>query len=68
MTTADKLAEALRDLVELYDSDEGCRSLPQYRSAQAALAEYKREKAGQAEYICRKCGLRQSQNLPPPEF
>lgn len=29
---------ALKDLADLYDTDEGCRSLPQYISARAAIA------------------------------
>ncbi|MFJ2456378.1 hypothetical protein ACIOWK_32540 [Pseudomonas protegens] len=32
-----KLRKALADLLELYDTDEGCRSLPQYIAGRAAM-------------------------------
>ena len=34
----DELLEALRNLADLYDTDEGCRSLPEYIAARAAIA------------------------------
>ena len=34
----DELLEALRNLSDLYDTDEGCRSLPEYIAARAAIA------------------------------
>lgn len=34
----DELLEALRNLADLYDTDEGCRALPQYIAARAAIA------------------------------
>ena len=33
-----ELLEALRNLADLYDTDEGCRSLPEYIAARAAIA------------------------------
>ena len=33
-----ELEEALRNLADLYDTDDGCRSLPQYVAARAALS------------------------------
>lgn len=33
-----ELLEALRNLAKLYDTDEGCRSLPEYIAARAAIA------------------------------
>lgn len=33
-----ELEEALRNFADLYDTDEGCRSLPQYVAARAALS------------------------------
>lgn len=38
--------EALARHRELYDTDEGCRALPQYIKAHAALAEYEKAKEG----------------------
>lgn len=35
------LNKALNDLVNLYEDDEGCRNLPQYKNAIAALEAYK---------------------------
>lgn len=32
------LLAALKDMADLYDTDEGCRSLPQYKAARAAIA------------------------------
>jgi hypothetical protein len=32
------MLEALKSLADLYDTDEGCRSLPQYIAARAAIA------------------------------
>ena len=34
----DELLEGLRNLADLYDTDEGCRSLPEYIAARAAIA------------------------------
>ena len=34
----DELLEALQNMSDLYDTDEGCRSLPQYVAARAAIA------------------------------
>ena len=34
----DELLEALRNLADLYDTNEGCRSLPEYIAARAAIA------------------------------
>ena len=38
MASAPDLLEALRNISDLYDSDEGCRSLPEYIAARAAIA------------------------------
>lgn len=32
-----ELLEALKNLSELYDTDEGCRNLPEYQAARAAI-------------------------------
>lgn len=32
-----EVIRALKDLADLYDTDEGCRSLPQYIAARAAI-------------------------------
>ena len=34
----DELLEALKDMVALYNTDEGCRSLPEHQAACAAIA------------------------------
>jgi hypothetical protein len=34
----DELLEALKAITALYETDEGCRSLPEYISARAAIA------------------------------
>ena len=44
-TITDKLAEALRNLRALYDTDEGCRSTPEYIAATEALAAYASQRA-----------------------
>lgn len=41
----DELLEALRNLSDLYDTDEGCRSLPEYIAARTAIAKATGEKA-----------------------
>ena len=38
IASAPDLLEALRNLADLYDTDEGCRSLPEYIAARAAIA------------------------------
>ena len=38
IAAAPDLLDALRNISELYDSDEGCRSLPEYIAARAAIA------------------------------
>lgn len=38
IAAAPELLEALRNISDLYDSDEGCRSLPEYIAARAAIA------------------------------
>lgn len=38
IAAAPDLLEALRNISDLYDSDEGCRSLPEYIAARAAIA------------------------------
>lgn len=38
IAAAPDLLEALKDLADLYDTDEGCRSLPEYIAARAAIA------------------------------
>lgn len=38
-----ELLAALERLADLYDTDEGCRSLPEYREARAAIAKAKGE-------------------------
>lgn len=34
----ERLRKALSDIADLYDTDEGCRSLPEYIAARAALS------------------------------
>lgn len=41
----DELLEALEALLALYESDEGCRSLPEYKAARAAIAKARGENA-----------------------
>lgn len=38
IAAAPELLEALRSLSELYNSDDGCKSLPQYIAARVAIA------------------------------
>ena len=38
IAAAPDLLEALRNLADLYDTDKGCRSLPEYIAARAAIA------------------------------
>lgn len=38
IAAAPELLEALKELADLYDTDEGCRSLPEYIAARAAIA------------------------------
>lgn len=38
VSAAPELLEALQDLANLYDTDEGCRSTPEYINARAAIA------------------------------
>lgn len=42
---ASDLIQALAGLADLYDTDEGCRSTPQYVAARSALARVKGESA-----------------------
>ena len=37
IAAAPELLEALKELADLYDTDEGCRSLPEYIAARAAI-------------------------------
>lgn len=43
IAAAPELLDALERLADLYDTDEGCRSLPEYREARAAIAKAKGE-------------------------
>jgi len=38
IAAAPELLEALEAITDLYDTDEGCRSLPEYNAARAAIA------------------------------
>ncbi|MBN8887540.1 MAG: hypothetical protein J0I77_17585 [Rudaea sp.] len=44
-TLLDRARGALRDLADLYDTDEGCRSLPQYIAARKVLADLDRARS-----------------------
>ena len=43
IAAAPDLLEALRGMVDLYDTDDGCKNLPQYVVARAALAKVQGE-------------------------
>ncbi len=43
IAAAPELYEALENLRKLYDTDEGCRSMPEYQAAIAALAKARGE-------------------------
>lgn len=45
IAAAPELLEALEAITALYDTDEGCRSLPEYKAAIAAIAKAKGESA-----------------------
>lgn len=38
IAAAPELLEALKAITDLYDTDEGCRSLPEYKAARTAIA------------------------------
>lgn len=38
LKAAPELLEALEAITDLYDTDEGCKSMPEYRAARAAIA------------------------------
>ena len=43
IAAAPDLLEALEAITDLYDTDEGCRSRPEYKAARAAIAKAKGE-------------------------
>ena len=43
IAAAPELLAALEAITDLYDTDEGCRSLPEYKAARAAIAKAKGE-------------------------